>query len=68
MYYFINNKFVHTSKAKISFHDSGFLFGDGLFETMRFDDRKLFSPQKHIERLFSALDIIALQINKTKKV
>ena len=67
MFYYINGDFIKSSQAKIPFSDGGFLYGDGLFETMRFDNRKLFSPQKHIDRLFLGLDIIALQINKTKK-
>ena len=66
MYYFINNKFVHSSKAKISFHDSGFLFGDGLFETMRFDNSKIFSIDNHLNRLMKGLEIIDLKINKSK--
>ena len=66
MYYFINNKFIHSSKAKISFHDSGFLFGDGLFETMRFDNSKIFSINNHLNRLMKGLEIIDLKINKSK--
>ena len=49
MYYLVNNKFVHSEEAMISFHDSGFLYGDGLFETMRFDNGKIFSINKHLE-------------------
>ena len=66
MYYFINNKFIHSSKAKISFHDSGFLFGDGLFETMRFDNSKIFSINNHLNRLMKGLKIIDLEIDKSK--
>ena len=66
MYYLINNKFIHSSKAKISFHDSGFLFGDGLFETMRFDNSKIFSINNHLNRLMKGLKIIDLRIDKSK--
>ena len=65
MYYLVNNKFVHSEEAMISFHDSGFLYGDGLFETMRFDNGKIFSINKHLDRLMRSLDIINLQLNQS---
>ena len=67
MQYYINGKFVSSSKANIAFNDSGFLYGDGLFETMRFDGKNIFSYEKHIKRLFQGLDIINLEILKDYK-
>ena len=67
MYYFINNKFVKSEDAKVSFHDSGFLYGDGLFETMRFDNSKIFSIDKHINRLINGLKIINVKISYSKE-
>ena len=64
-YYYINNQFIESTKAMISFNDSGFLYGDGLFETMRFDDRRIFSIEKHLRRLTKGLDIISLKLNKS---
>ena len=49
--YYINGDFTLSSNAKISFSDSAFLYGDGLFETIRFQNRKLFSINKHLSRL-----------------
>ena len=51
IYYYINGKWIDSSNATIPFNDSGFLYGDGLFETMRFDNGKIFYPQKHLKRL-----------------
>ena len=62
-YYYINNQFVKSTKAMIPFNDAGFLYGDGLFETMRFDNRRIFSLEKHLARLKKGLDIINLQFN-----
>ena len=62
MYYYINGKFKLLKEASIPFDDAGFLYGDGLFETMRFDNRIIFSPQKHLIRLSKGLDIIDLKI------
>jgi len=63
--YYINGKWEKSKDAKIPFDDAGFLYGDGLFETMRFDNRKIFSPNKHISRLMKSLDIIDLNINQS---
>ena len=37
------DKFIKSDKASVPFSDGGFLYGDGLFETMRFDKRNIFS-------------------------
>ena len=67
MYYYIIDKFVKASKANISIDYAGFLYGDGLFETMRFDNKKIFSPSKHINRLFQGLKIIGLKLQYSEE-
>tara|TARA_Y100000590_G_C15554708_1_gene952357 strand:- start:313 stop:1119 length:807 start_codon:yes stop_codon:yes gene_type:complete len=67
MIYYINGEFVDSTSAKISINDLGFLYGDGLFETMRFDNKVLFSPYKHMERLLNGLEIINLKIKQNKE-
>tara|TARA_Y100001970_G_C14246629_1_gene868750 strand:+ start:3792 stop:4625 length:834 start_codon:yes stop_codon:yes gene_type:complete len=59
--YYINGKFIENEKAKVSFFDSAFLYGDGIFETIRFENKKLCLINKHLDRLnngFSTLDLI----------
>ena len=63
--YYINGEFVSSENAKISFSDAGFLYGDGLFETFRFQNNKLFHPEKHLKRLNSALEIMDQKYNKS---
>ena len=63
MQYYINGEFISSSQASIPFNDAGFLYGDGLFETMRFDNRIIFSPDNHLNRLGKGLDLIGLEIN-----
>ena len=63
--YYINGEFVSSKNAKISFSDAGFLYGDGLFETFRFQNNKLFHPEKHLKRLNSALEIMDQKYNKS---
>tara|TARA_B100000029_G_scaffold494744_1_gene558894 strand:- start:3061 stop:3882 length:822 start_codon:yes stop_codon:yes gene_type:complete len=66
MLYYINGQFIKSTEAKISFSDGGFLYGDGLFETMRFDDRNIFSAENHLNRLMRGLKVINFKINKTE--
>ena len=47
----LNDELAPMSQARVSVNDRGFLYGDGLFETLRADDgRVLFLPE-HLERL-----------------
>ncbi len=62
---FINGKFIPLKNGKVSFRDAAFQFGDGIFETIRFENRKLFLVQKHINRLKKSLNILDLDLNKT---
>ena len=55
---YINGTWKKASKSTVPLNDSGFLLGDGLFETIRFDNKTLFKPEKHLERLYLGLQII----------
>lgn len=69
---YLNGKFLPEEEAKISISDAGFLYGDGLFETMRAFRGRIFRLEEHLERLFSAGKIIGLKIplslEKLKKI
>ncbi|MBI4743643.1 MAG: aminotransferase class IV [Actinobacteria bacterium] len=54
-YIYLNGTYVLKDEAKISVFDRGFLYGDGLFETMRSYDGKVFKLKEHLARLFSSL-------------
>ena len=62
---YINGVWNKDSDSMVPVYDGGFLLGDGLFETIRFDNRKLFYPDKHLKRLFDGLDIIRIKLKKT---
>lgn len=52
---FLNDKLVDIDKAGVSVTDSGFLYGAGLFETMRSCNGVVFLLKDHLDRLsFSA--------------
>ena len=60
---FINNELVDIDKAVISIKDAGFLYGAGLFETMRSYNGTVFALDDHLDRLFASIE--ALSINNT---
>ena len=63
----INGKFVDTDKARVSVFDRGFMYGDGVFETMRSYAGKVFKLDLHLERLFKSLDVIGIKNKYSKK-
>ncbi|ELK39295.1 aminodeoxychorismate lyase [Brevibacillus agri BAB-2500] len=60
MHVYVNGTICPAHEASVSVLDHGFLYGIGLFETMRVYDRKLFLWDDHFARLSSGL--LALQI------
>ncbi|KPL24377.1 MAG: hypothetical protein AMJ75_03870 [Phycisphaerae bacterium SM1_79] len=58
---FLNDRLVDIDKACISVTDSGFLYGAGLFETMRSCNGVVFALADHLDRLF--LSSSSLSIN-----
>ncbi len=57
-YIFINGKFATGSRAGIPVKDRGFLYGDGLYETLRIYGGFAFMLSEHIKRLFHSLRIL----------
>ena len=64
---FVNGDWLPASKSTVSLYDAGFLLGDGLFETIRFQYGRLFQPKKHLKRLHSGLNIIQIELNKSNE-
>jgi len=62
---YVNGKLVPIDDATVSFNDGGFQFGDGLFETIRFQNGKLFSAENHLQRLRNGLEILDLKLDKS---
>ena len=62
---FVNGDWQPASKSTVSLYDAGFLLGDGLFETIRFQNGRLFQPEKHLKRLHSGLNIIQIKLDKS---
>jgi branched-chain amino acid aminotransferase len=58
----LNGSLCPKKEAKISIDDRGFLLGDGVFETMRSYNHKVFRLGRHLNRFFDALAIIHLSV------
>ncbi len=63
----INGKFVDPGRAKVSVFDRGFMYGDGLFETMRAYAGRVFKLDLHLARLFRSLDVVRIEHKYSKK-
>ena len=64
---YINGKYYHRSKAKVSVFDSGFLLGDGVWEGIRLHNNKLIHLDSHIDRLFDGAKAIAMEIQMSRE-
>ncbi|MBT3184570.1 MAG: hypothetical protein HOI59_07230 [Nitrospina sp.] len=62
---YLNGLFTPLENAKVSILDRGFCYGDGLFETIRVCNGKVFKLDQHIERLLISLPLIFLDLPMT---
>ena len=62
MLVYLNGRFVAKQQAQVSVFDHGFLYGDGIYETMRAYGGKLFLLKKHLARLKHSADAISLKL------
>jgi branched-chain amino acid aminotransferase len=61
-YVYLNEGLVPEEEAKISVFDHGFLYGAGVFETMRSYNKELFLVKEHLIRLRKSAEIFAINI------
>ena len=62
MLIFLNGQFVPEKRAVVSVFDRSFLYGDGLFETMRVFRGKPFRWEQHMERLQRGADFLKIKL------
>ncbi len=60
---FLNGAFIPLAEAKIAVADYGFLFGYGLFETMRAYDGRVFRLDCHLERLGRSAKRLGIRVD-----
>lgn len=57
---YIDGKLTPLSEAKVSIYDRGFMYGDGLFETIRIYKKVPFLLENHLKRLLSSARILKM--------
>lgn len=62
---FLDGQLVPESAAKVSVFDHGLLYGDGIFEGIRFYNGRVFRLEEHTRRLFDSAKSILLTIPMT---
>ncbi len=61
MIIYLNGKFVSEEDAKISIFDHGFLYGDGVFDTIVATGGKIYWLEEHLERLLKGCKSLYLK-------
>ncbi len=61
MIVFLNGRFVPEARAVVPVNDRGFMYGDGLFETMRVCVGRPFRMAQHLERLTRGADFLKIK-------
>ena len=59
---YLNGRFVSRAEAVVSVFDHGFLYGDGVYETLRAYQGRIFMLQEHLARLERSARLIGLSI------
>jgi branched-chain amino acid aminotransferase len=58
---YLNGELIPMEQAKISAMDYGFLYGYGLFETMRAYNGRVFRLYRHLERLGGSMETLGIK-------
>ena len=61
MLVFLNGRFVPETQAVVPVNDRGFLYGDGLFETVRVVNGRPFRLAQHLERMMRGADFLRIK-------
>ena len=62
---YIDGEMLPESEAKVSVFDHGLLYGDGIFEGIRFYNGRVFRLEQHIRRLYDCARAILIKIPLT---
>lgn len=64
---FLDGKFVDEKEALTPIYEPGFIYAQGLFETMRADNNKVFALDAHLERLIKSAPLVRLNLTYSKE-
>lgn len=62
MWVYLNDRIVQAERARVSVFDDGFLYGDGVFETVRVHDGRPMWLDRHLARLARSCSQIRLPL------
>ena len=62
----LDGKLVEQEEAKTSVFDHGTLYGDGIFEGIRFYNKRVFRLEDHMDRLYNCSHYLLLDIPYTQ--
>ncbi len=62
MLFYVNDRLVPAEEAKISVLDRGFVYGDGIFETLLVRNGAVFRLREHLERLAESAKIVRIEM------
>ena len=63
----LDGKLVEQEEAKTSVFDHGTLYGDGIFEGIRFYNKRVFRLEDHMDRLYNCAHYLLLDIPYTQE-
>lgn len=63
----IDGEMYPKHEAKVSVYDHGLLYGDGVFEGIRFYNGRIFKSMSHLERIYRNAEAIRINIPYTKE-
>ncbi len=63
---YIDGQFYDKENAKISVFDHGLLYGDGVFEGIRFYNGRVFRLEEHMARLYDSARAICLNVGLSR--
>lgn len=64
---YVDGEFLPEAEAKVSVFDHGLLYGDGIFEGIRFYNGRVFRLEEHIDRLWDSARSICLDIPMSRR-
>ena len=65
---YLDGRFLAVDEARISPLDRGFLYGDGVFTTMRAEQGQVLYLSDHLERVHQSLQDLRLSLPLTHRV
>ncbi len=64
---YVNGEYVPAEQARVSAFDHGFLYGDGLFESMTITNRRIFRFDEHLDRMERSARALKLALPETRE-